>query len=232
MNIVYSLSSTSDNRVRYIGQTKKTAQERRDEHIKEAINSEPLVNSSKCLWIRYQLSRGHQIQIAILKENTTWDIDERAFIQQYISMGADLVNDTDGGCGGSKVSNAAKIRMSFAAKNKPPVSEETREKLRKIHTGRVFSLESRAKISAAIKGKPKSEETKKKISNTLKGSKLSEEVKAKCRIGQRARWAKRKAAWIAAGRPGDVRTFSLPKEISSHELCGGEIPLLAQSTNY
>lgn len=43
--------------------------------------------------------------------------------------------------------------LSYKRKSPPPVSEETREKIRQTGTGRVFSAESRAKKSASLKGR-------------------------------------------------------------------------------
>jgi group I intron endonuclease len=47
---------------------------------------------------------------------------------------------------------------------KPPVSEETRQKISKINKGKEVSIETRVKISESNSGKPKSLEHKKKLS--------------------------------------------------------------------
>lgn len=69
--------------------------------------------------------------------------------------------------------------MSFAAKNKPPMSEATRELLRKASTGRTNSGrhdqkksdEERAKISASKKGKKLSPEHVAKLAASKIGNK-------------------------------------------------------------
>jgi len=67
------------------------------------------------------------------------------------------------------------------------ISEETKEKRSKAHTGKKMSLESRAKMSEAAKKRPKenyfgrkhSEETKLKLRNLNKGKKIPNEVRKK-----------------------------------------------------
>ena len=85
--------------------------------------------------------------------------------------------------------------MRLAQQNRKPMSEETREKLRLINTGKVMSEESKRKMSLSSIGKIPSEETRKKISvanmgNTSKNNTtLSEDTKTK----MRAAWVIRKA---------------------------------------
>lgn len=74
-----------------------------------------------------------------------------------------------------------RLKLSLSAKNRPPISEETREKLR----NRVVSEETKRKISESNIGncnhlnKPHSEETKIKMSTAHKGKIFSEETKLK-----------------------------------------------------
>jgi len=58
-----------------------------------------------------------------------------------------------------------------------PCSEEHKERLRKLFTGRPISEEQKAKISATLTGKPLSEETKAKLRISLKGRVISEKHK-------------------------------------------------------
>lgn len=71
---------------------------------------------------------------------------------------------------GVKASAASKQRMSEAAKRKPPISAETREKLRIASTGRT----NRGRV-----GQCKSDEERQKISHSHRGKVLSREHLAK-----------------------------------------------------
>lgn len=75
---------------------------------------------------------------------------------------------------GKQHTEECKKIMSEKAKNRKPVSQETRNKLSKIHKGVKFTEEHKRKISEAQKGekgnnygKKLSKETKDKISNTV-----------------------------------------------------------------
>jgi hypothetical protein len=59
------------------------------------------------------------------------------------------------------------------------LSDETKEKLSKVLTGRIISEESKQKISDTMIGVKKSDEMRKKLSESKKGNKLSEETKQK-----------------------------------------------------
>lgn len=72
---------------------------------------------------------------------------------------------------GRKNTEETKLKMSIAAKNRAPVTEETKKILSESHMGIKRSLESRIKQSESAKGKPKPPRTaehKAKISATLK----------------------------------------------------------------
>ena len=88
-------------------------------------------------------------------------------------------------------------KLSEAAKNRPPMSQETKDKISKsvsvIQTGKPCKEETKLKISQALMGHksfrigPTSEETKRKISQSQKGKKLSEEHKLKLSIAAKNR---------------------------------------------
>ena len=80
---------------------------------------------------------------------------------------------------GRKFTKEHKEKLSIAASNRPPISEETRSKLRnrkpnKGMLGKKMSEETKAKMSASRRGKKMSEETKAKM---RAASKLREEIK-------------------------------------------------------
>jgi group I intron endonuclease len=72
-------------------------------------------------------------------------------------------------------SKALRIAKSLEARTKngpmiyPPVSEQTRQKLREAGKGRVFTAETRQKIANSQKGRTPSEETRRKMSDAKKG---------------------------------------------------------------
>jgi hypothetical protein len=112
-----------------------------------------------------------------------------------------LVNMTDGGDGEQNLSPSTIKRMSEAGKKRPPISEETRQKLRESSKGRLHTEEAKRKISEtkkilvntpeyklkmskALKGKkmpPFTDEWRQKLISKLKGRKVSEETRKKIR---------------------------------------------------
>jgi hypothetical protein len=76
------------------------------------------------------------------------------------------------------------------------VSEETREKLRNNMLGKNRGSELGAKLSKALKGRKLTDEQKKKWSEVKLGSKHSEETKIKMRESAKLGWEKRKARQI------------------------------------
>lgn len=66
-------------------------------------------------------------------------------------------------------------------KGRLPASEQMKEKLRKINTGRVFTKEQCKKVSDALKGRVFSEEHRRHLSESAKRRKQTEETKQKLR---------------------------------------------------
>lgn len=95
---------------------------------------------------------------------------------------------------GHVLSEETKLKMSktHTGVKLKPLSDETKEKLRKINLGKKASLETKIKMSLARKGKNLSKEHCKKLSESRKGVKLSEEIKRKigesCHISLLERW--------------------------------------------
>lgn len=100
--------------------------------------------------------------------------------------------------------------ISEAGKKRPPISEETRAKLKAARARKVFTEEERAKISAASKGRAHTEETRNKLSKAAKGRKLTEEHKKKIsEAGKRrvvSEETKNKIAEKATGRKASEET--------------------------
>jgi len=76
---------------------------------------------------------------------------------------------------GKIFSDIHKQRISEAAKNRNPISEETRKKM----SNKIYSAEYRNAISNRLKGHVHSEETLKKIGDGNRGKVLSEDTKLK-----------------------------------------------------
>lgn len=75
------------------------------------------------------------------------------------------------------MSETTKNKMSKSAKNRPPISETTREKLRNKKVGHSVSKQTRDKISLSLIGRGLSKEHKRKLSELKKGKKNPEHSK-------------------------------------------------------
>lgn len=121
--------------------------------------------------IWYKIVKKSLYEVEILLDNLTWNhacIKEKEFIKLYgrknLKTGI-LSNLTDGGevVLGLKFTDDSRIKMSFAQKNKKPISEKTRINMRKATLKR--------DSGAYLRGKKQSEETKLKRSQSLIGVK-------------------------------------------------------------
>jgi hypothetical protein len=125
-------------------------------------------------------------------EQHALDLEVR-MIAALRNSGVKLSNITDGGDGVSGLihtkesrlkmsvavkkshSNpATKKRMSESAKNRPPISNETRLKMSNLSSGRIMSKEARQKISTAKKGKyyngVMTDKTREKLSESVRSA--------------------------------------------------------------
>lgn len=98
-----------------------------------------------------------------------------------------LRNMTDGGEGGSGISDETRRRRGAARAGKLH-SKESRQKMSLAQKGRKTSEETRQKIRQGLIGHVCAESTRKKISLANKGRKLSEDRKRAISAQQRKRW--------------------------------------------
>lgn len=97
---IYGLYSTEDNIIRYVGQTKSSLKQRKNEHKCDALTRN--LKNHKCNWIRQVYRNGFEIGIKLIEETNEKDWAEREvfWIAEY-SKTNKLVNQLAGGnCGG------------------------------------------------------------------------------------------------------------------------------------
>jgi len=80
-------------------------------------------------------------------------------------------------------------------------TEETKEKIRMIHSGRKFTDEHRKKISLANKKRFSNPEERLKVSLSIKGQKKTEETKEKISLAAKKRWKARKERQLSTPPP-------------------------------
>ena len=145
-------------------------------------------NGSGVLWKRHIKKHGEEIE-------TLWteEFEDQDLLKEFAVLFSELhnivdspkwanlivENGIDGWTFGSKRSEETRLKMSLSAKNKSPMSDETRKKLSEIAMGhnRKHSQETKDKLSKANVGKVLSEETRKRMSESRTGSKRGPYVK-------------------------------------------------------
>lgn len=100
-----------------------------------------------------------------------------------------LRNMTDGGEGGSGISDETRRRRGAARAGKL-LSKETRQKISAALKGRKLSENHRQKLIQILTGRVRTELTRQKISMGNKGKRRSEDVKHAISARQRKRWYK------------------------------------------
>lgn len=167
--------------IRYIGKTKKTINERLNQHIYlSKRNTKRPLN----LWINKLLKQGIKpeiIQIEII-EIENWEEREIFWIKYYRKK-FKLLNLSDGGGSNLNYSPSEETRRKISESNKGKVGYWNGKKMTEDH---------KKKISQGGKGKKRSDVTKKNISLSLTGKKLSEEHKSSLSISHRGLEAKNK----------------------------------------
>jgi hypothetical protein len=83
---------------------------------------------------------------------------------------------------GKKHTYETRLKMSVAAKNKPPITAETRRKLSISRQNRKITPETRRKLSKSLTGRKLSDKHKSNLSDSNIGKARSEETKYKIRL--------------------------------------------------
>lgn len=188
--VIYTLSDTRTQAIRYIGVTFHWKR-RLTEHISKAAKGG---RSHRDCWIRSLLAVGVRPTFTVIQHGSgdAWKDAERMSIAEH-RKSCDLVNLTDGGDGTLGYVPTPELRAKWSEARKgvkyspgrvPGMrgkshGAEAREKIRRASTGRTHSVESRAKLSAAHTGKTLSADHRRLLSEAHLGKALTEEHRRK-----------------------------------------------------
>lgn len=151
----------------------------------------------------YRAMRKHGVEAFTLEvfeehpNNKAAYLAETYWITRLKEFGIQLYNLNDGGEGGLNPQPETRRKISEAAQNRPPISEETRRKLSEAKRGKKKSEEHRRKISEAQRNM--SEETRRKIGEASRGRKYpprSEEARRKISEAVKRRHAQQRLEWL------------------------------------
>lgn len=137
---LYSTEFGSDlSNMRYIGQTKKSIEQRLKGHIKYALKKNSNLYVHK--WVRTVYAKGFEVKIALLVDNAILHITEIEQIKKYRDLGYKLTNTAPGGFGGNlgeEVNNKkSKVLKNLYAEGKVLFLEERHKKISNTLKGRV-----------------------------------------------------------------------------------------------
>jgi len=197
---IYGLYDPRADVLRYVGKTIQSLERRLACHISEALHRD--TDNHRLHWIGEVCRAGYRPGIFLIEETDDWEAAERKWIAYFRSLGANLVNATDGGEDSKSMSVASRAKMSEAAKRRiSKMSLEEKQvwyaKLGASRRGKPKSPEHRAKIAAKSSLRKHSDATRKKISRARVGKPLSEAHKAKLReTTKRARAARFWSSWL------------------------------------
>lgn len=144
--VIYALFSSEDGEIRYIGQTKRAPDRRLAGHLTNARKGA----THRAAWIRSVLTRGHNVELFVLRTHAEWSVDERALIAAYRALGCRLVNATAGGDGVRDPH--PEVRRKIGEKNrarKRTAQERAAMSARSKAAG--ISAEQRAKMVAGLR---------------------------------------------------------------------------------
>ena len=199
---IYALISPNEpNRIRYVGCTAHTLENRLYGHRAAAVGDD---QRGVAQWFKYLMMEGLDplvILIEVVSQRADHDARERYWINHY--SGPDLLNMTTGGAGspgaytnrdkrskavgdllrGIPLTEAHKAKIS-EAKMGTAMPESVKAALLKANIGKIPTAESNAKRSIAMTGFKHTQESKDKIGVTHRGKKLGplpQKVKDKLR---------------------------------------------------
>lgn len=179
--IIYVLIDPNTHEYRYVGKTTKAASLRLGGHLADAKRG---LKTHKNNWIRKLLKSGDIPEIKVIttcKSESELSGLEKAYIKEFREKGYPLTNGTDGGEGisGWHHSEKTRAKLRAAARNRPPISQETRKKKRQSMLGKKHSAESKKRRSIATSGENNPMYGKTGEQNHMYGKRHSEESKRK-----------------------------------------------------
>lgn len=174
--IIYKAMNTQNNKV-YVGQTIRSLQERKIQHLHDAMKNLSTFYFHQALR-KYgkDIFTWEQIDIADTKE----ELDQKEI--QWISFYESFTDpkkgyNSDSGGANGKVSEETRRRISEKLKGRK-FSEETIQRMKAARALRgPVSQKTKDKISSSHKGRRHTEETKRLLSSKLLGKKKSDEAK-------------------------------------------------------
>lgn len=168
MHGIYEIKNKINNKV-YIGQS-KNIEERLKQHMYQLENNKDSKHLQRA-WKKYGEENFEFNVIETVDNINSLDEREIYWIKYRKSTNREYgYNLREGGNRTGFCEETRKL-MSLSAKNKPPISDETRMKLRESNKNRLFSEETKRKLRESAKGRKLSQETKNKISKSHKGRK-------------------------------------------------------------
>lgn len=133
---IYALVDPRDDRVRYVGKTIRTLEQRLYFHFYSLRREK----NKRCSWMKSLLKQDLKPNIILLEEfpyRKDWFDREIYWIAYYRSLFSDLLNMTDGGDGNNnQVFSKEAIEKRAARLRGVPCKEETKLKIAKAHKGK------------------------------------------------------------------------------------------------
>lgn len=174
---VYGLSTSADERVRYIGQTVRSLQIRLNAHLRWARNGK---KSALFAWIRKHELLGETIIITPIMVGAILHETEIETIALHKRLGANLVNSTRGGEGIVGLirtfEHSQKISDAQRGQKRKPLTDKQKSVLSEKLKTRVFTEEHRRRISEKRKAQGISKETQIKMRDARVSSSLWRET--------------------------------------------------------
>lgn len=198
----YTLTDPRENEIRYVGKTINPSS-------RKSLHFTGKGKTHCANWIKNLLEDGLVPIMEIIDEITTdvheeWMEKERYWIKLHRDMGCPLTNLADGGAGtpGIKHTEEYKAMMS-SLRSGVPLSETTKERIRKSQLGRKHSEQSRKNMGDSHRGHKQTPEHIEKVRQIHLGSKRSPEACENIRrslLGKAAPWATEAARLVNTGR--------------------------------